>query len=55
MKFVIGLVVGIFLANGLPKFIRSIRLDEPATPADWKPKFRRWDHGVEVDWNEERT
>lgn len=53
MRIIITFTLGILFANGLPKLIRSIRLDEPATPADWKPKYRRWVGGVEVPYEQE--
>lgn len=53
MRIIIAFTLGILFANGLPKLIRSISMDLPATPADWKPKFRRWEHGVEVPYEHE--
>ncbi len=53
MRIIIAFTLGILFANGLPKLIRSISMDEPPNPPDWKPKFRRWDHGVEVPYEQE--
>jgi hypothetical protein len=55
MRILMGFTLGILFANGLPKLIRSITMDMPATPVDYKAKYQRWVDGVEVDWNEERA
>lgn len=49
MRFAACVLAGVllgFLVTKIPWF--RLMWDEPATPPDWKPRFRYWVNGEEV-------
>lgn len=47
--FAAGLLAGLAFSR-LPHY--AVFKDEPKTPEDWSPKFRRWENGLPREWGD---